>query len=574
MYHDTEYPASNDRVEVQISTDAGQTWSNVGDVISRFDGSTGWEQHSIDLSTFADQTDLRLGFLGVSELVRDGKGNIIYHGNDIHIDDIALGTPSCEAQAGGLVVGTVYNDTSNNPLNGVTVSSGGGYSTITATTGDPSMGDGFYSLFLPAGFHTLSAALSGDSYSSSTADVDVTLNEVVQQDFHLVSPSISFDPADLQVTIPIGSKVTIPFTLTNDGGYHASYKLQEGNGFATAELSGATLGGVKGEGTWLSRADKGIPLQSNEDGTVVAYPSTYRWTPAAASSVNVLLYADDLIYSPPNTYPDQALQALGIAYTAHYNGDFTGFEADLASGKWSAVLYEGDNYTTPATTLAALNSYVQGGGKLGIEIWDLLNNNSDPLFTTLGVAFAGNYIDPSLATYWWNPTSPIFANPDRAPEWPSYSCSATRSCGQYVDPVTGVSTALGGYTATPTAGQAALIAGTNGNTVFKAFSDRPNTGTDANKDGIKDVVALWANITDYLLSSNFPWLSASPGTGNISADSSKPVDISFDASKVTKPGIYNGRLYIYSNDPINRYDSVPVTMTVKTVNIYLPLIMK
>jgi hypothetical protein len=570
MYHDTGASDSNDHIEIQVSTDTGATWSNVGNPVARFDGSTGWKQASIDLSAYASQTDLRLGLLGVSEPVVDPSDNIVSHGNDIYIDDIALGDADCQAQAGGLVVGNVYNDTAVTRMNGVTVSTSIDdrvYSATSAITGDPGVGDGFYSLFLPEGSHTLSAAQGSGSFSIATGDVSVVSNETLRKDFHLVSPALAYNPTTLQATLPLGGTLTIPFTLTNNGGYHATFKLQEGSGGANAGLSP-----IQGHGTWLSRATVGIPLKPDQADTELVYPSAYRWTPDIPSHLNVLLYADDLIYSPPNTYPDQALQALGIAYTAHYNGDFAGFETDLVNGKWDAVLYEGDNIG-PTPTLAALLTYVQGGGKLGAEIWDMYNNYGNPLYATLGVVYAGNYINPTPAIHWWDATSPIFNNPDSVPEMPSYSCTAKNSCGQRVNPIAGVSTAVAGYAATSTTGQAALILRNDGNTVFKTFSDRANPGADANRDGIKDVVALWVNITDYLLYKDYPWLSESSTTGDIPAGGHQDVNITFDASKVPQGGRYNGSLFIFSNDPINRYVSVPVTMSVST-KLYLPLVFR
>lgn len=80
MYHDTGYAASNDRVQVQISTDDETSYSTLATAF-RFDGSTGWKRHTIDLSAYAGQNTIRLGFLGISAF-----------GNNIFIDDISVGT--------------------------------------------------------------------------------------------------------------------------------------------------------------------------------------------------------------------------------------------------------------------------------------------------------------------------------------------------------------------------------------------------------------------------------------------------------------------------------------------------
>ena len=78
MYHDTGYTGSADRVQVQVSTNGGSDWADVASVINRYDGSTGWKQHTIDLSAYAGQTVV-LGFLGTSA-----------YGNDIYLDDVLV----------------------------------------------------------------------------------------------------------------------------------------------------------------------------------------------------------------------------------------------------------------------------------------------------------------------------------------------------------------------------------------------------------------------------------------------------------------------------------------------------
>jgi hypothetical protein len=78
MYHDTGYSTSLDKVQLQAST--GSTWSNVGTAVNRYDGSTGWKQHTIDLSAYKGTT-VQLGFLGISDF-----------GNNEFIDDVAVTT--------------------------------------------------------------------------------------------------------------------------------------------------------------------------------------------------------------------------------------------------------------------------------------------------------------------------------------------------------------------------------------------------------------------------------------------------------------------------------------------------
>ncbi len=127
MYHDTGYSSSNDLVQVQVSTDAGSTWQNVGAAISRYDGSTSWKNHAVDISAYTGvgMTNVSVGFLGISQF-----------GNDVHVDDITVNATECLPQAGGLVVGNVYDANTDAPLVGAAVSNDSGRSTTTVANPD------------------------------------------------------------------------------------------------------------------------------------------------------------------------------------------------------------------------------------------------------------------------------------------------------------------------------------------------------------------------------------------------------------------------------------------------------
>jgi hypothetical protein len=79
MYHDTGYSTSADRVQVQVST--GSTWTSVGTAVNRYDGTTGWKQHTVDLTAYKGTT-IQLAFLGISA-----------YGNNVFIDDAVVTTP-------------------------------------------------------------------------------------------------------------------------------------------------------------------------------------------------------------------------------------------------------------------------------------------------------------------------------------------------------------------------------------------------------------------------------------------------------------------------------------------------
>jgi len=76
MYHDTGY-TSQDKIQIQVSID-GTNWTDVGTAVNRYNGTTGWGEHSIDISSYIGQS-IYIGFLGISA-----------YGNDCHIDDVEL----------------------------------------------------------------------------------------------------------------------------------------------------------------------------------------------------------------------------------------------------------------------------------------------------------------------------------------------------------------------------------------------------------------------------------------------------------------------------------------------------
>jgi hypothetical protein len=181
MFHDDGYSTRDDRVQVQVSTDGGGSWVDVGAAFSRYSASgDAWAQHTVDLSAYSTEIDLRLGFLGIS-----------VYGNDIHLDDIQLGEGICAVPTGGLIAGSVYNRYTHAALTGATVSNQDGYTHTAQTTPDDALLDeSFYVLYSPAGSKTFTATISG--YPPSVVDdVPVVAGETEKQDFFFGNAFIS-----------------------------------------------------------------------------------------------------------------------------------------------------------------------------------------------------------------------------------------------------------------------------------------------------------------------------------------------------------------------------------------------
>jgi hypothetical protein len=78
MYHDTGYTTNADKVQVQVSQNSTTTWTSVGSAINRYDGTTGWKQHTISLSSNKGTT-VRVAFLATSA-----------YGNNMFLDDVTV----------------------------------------------------------------------------------------------------------------------------------------------------------------------------------------------------------------------------------------------------------------------------------------------------------------------------------------------------------------------------------------------------------------------------------------------------------------------------------------------------
>jgi hypothetical protein len=217
----------------------------------------------------------------------------------------------------------------------------------------------------------------------------------------------------------------------------------------------------------------------------------------------------------------------------------------------------------------ALYSYVAiDDGRLVYGYWGAYRDYAaHSLFAHCGVSLVGDYTSP-LPVYWWT-SHPLFQG---VPQFTTMADHHYRD-GQYVNAMPGTSTALGGYTTLPTGGQGALVVRDDGTTIVNGFTVDENH-QDLDDDGTYDGVELYMNEISFVLyGSDIPWLSEDPITGTIAAGDSQVIDVTFDAGEVVQPGQYHATLHIVSNDPINPYQTVPVTMTVQSDRvIYLPLV--
>ncbi|HQO20712.1 MAG TPA: S8 family serine peptidase [Acidobacteriota bacterium] len=79
MFHESDDPSRDDRVQAQVSVDGGASWFNVGPEFHRLDGNWEWKRHEVDLRSYIGFSDVRIAFLGLA-----------YYGWDCHLDTVSL----------------------------------------------------------------------------------------------------------------------------------------------------------------------------------------------------------------------------------------------------------------------------------------------------------------------------------------------------------------------------------------------------------------------------------------------------------------------------------------------------
>ena len=217
----------------------------------------------------------------------------------------------------------------------------------------------------------------------------------------------------------------------------------------------------------------------------------------SAGVPSILIYADDYVSPGPNASVDKALQSAGLGYTAHYAGDFAGFENSLINGEWDLVIFAHQNRTLPSDSIYNhLDSYVRKGGRLIFLSFEVGTYAANPLIADLGVQYVSDHVAAvPVPVEWWFQQHRIF---NAVPEFTNLKTNYVIS-GHFTNALPGTIT-LGGYTPNPTSGQGAVFSANDSRTLYLGFLDGNN---EANLDGDiqKDAQEFWYNAISYVLGS-------------------------------------------------------------------------
>jgi N-acetylneuraminic acid mutarotase len=340
---DMEYTWNPSRmtIGVEASDDGGATWTSVW---APTDGEyyAGPTQVVVPLTAYANAKSVQLRFHYAST-------GVWYWG----VDDVFVGQRDFTPTPGGLVVGTAKDANTGLPAAGVTVGDAAVRTQTVATPEDPTLADGYFSLFTPGpGRHTLTAAKS--NYTDQPQTLTIRADRTTTAAYSLKAGRLAVTPAGLDVTAARGKQVTRQLRITNTGTASATLTLgEQPEALHPDAAQGAPLQRLKGDYS-LGR----VPARST-----VATPSG-RTAPAPANSWQS---APDL---PAAVMDDIADSHQGRIYAGFGDPGFSingeGDSNDLyvldpGAGAWKQLASATDAREAPGHGFIGDKLYIAGG---------------------------------------------------------------------------------------------------------------------------------------------------------------------------------------------------------------------
>ncbi|WP_434741861.1 S8 family serine peptidase [Micromonospora sp. SH-82] len=606
-----------DAADVDVSTDAGATWTNVWhQTASR----RGPRVEEVPLTSAADTAAVQVRFRF--------KGTYAWWWQ---VDDVQVVNRQCAPVPGGLVVGTVTDRNTGSPVVGATVTSDGrpqDRAVTVATPDDANLADGFYHLFSGlTGAHPFTVTRT--PYPPLTRSVTVVADQTRRADFALTAGRLTVTPTDLESQQPYNSARSTRITVRNTGTAPTTVDLTErGGGFETlTERAGSprrdvTVKGISpartGPGYGGGHTDRIAPDRSGGN-------AADAWAPIAKL--------------PSAIYDNAAVNLDGRIYSVGGGGG-TGLERkawvyDPAAASWSALPDLPNARSKPVAAVVGGKIHVLGGWGddddpvASVDVFDPATGtwstvpgavNPAPAAAAGGavvngkIYLVGGCLDAtcteSAKTVVFDPATATFTTGATYPHpvsWlgcggigGSLYCAGGVGATEYTDawryePGAGTWTALPNlpvdlwgsqYT---TAGGLLILAGgvTNGSTavtnftlgydpVAGAWRDLPNTGfpryrgaaaCGAYKIGGSPSSFVGSADSERLdgldrctESADLPWLTTDPTSFTLAPGASRTVTVTFTATApagVAQPGAYLGELGIVSDSP---YPVPPVTV--------------
>ena len=330
---------------VDLSLDGGATWETAWRAPDAF-----VQGHvEVPVPHAANAKDVRVRFRFSGE-----------YDNYWELDNVYVGSRSCDPESGGLVAGFVRDNNTGAALTGVQVT-GGTPAVSQATPDDVQLRDGYYWLFSNhPGRVPLTA--TGRHYASATGTATVAAHRTTRQDWSLRAGQVTVTPHSMSVSTggrPIGSRTV---TFTNHGTEPAAVTIvEQDRGFTSADgqrrtaSPGAPLRREKVDAAPLSFAQQRHENHNPAPSRDVSENPAWSDLPNYPTPImdNVVAANDGVVYSVAGA-TDNGLTGAGYAY-------------DASTGSWRRIA------DLPEPRENAVGGFV--GGKLYVAGgWDVKGN--------------------------------------------------------------------------------------------------------------------------------------------------------------------------------------------------------
>lgn len=220
----------------ELSFDGGASWSDAvyGPVAG--DVALTWSQRIVRLPVEYLTPGFQMRFHFTSDTSLTGPG--------WYIDDFSI-RHGCDAIPGGLLIGSVLDMNTGEPLSGATVRLTGFpevKTTTIKTLDDSVVSDAFYTLFSPLTGLTDYTAEMQPGYLEQSLPVSITSEGITHQDFSLAAGRLTAAPSFAEIQIAPGTSGQVILELSNMGSGDLAYSVLEYRASAPLANEGLPLG--------------------------------------------------------------------------------------------------------------------------------------------------------------------------------------------------------------------------------------------------------------------------------------------------------------------------------------------
>lgn len=279
------------------------------------------------------------------------------------------------------------------------------------------------------------------------------------------------DPAFSPVTSPLGTNLFLESAF-GDGGRTCSHNCVDAyTAYYRDELVLQGLGEVDS-----SFADGEIAVAFRPDKRVWYFNGftpldiTGDWPAMVRNIIDCGVYQRALVFDDTNNSTAR-LAAAEVGFAVRVETTGAAFSTQLLTGNYDVAIVESSLNFMPAAIPTAVNTFVANGGRAFLAFWDLDGDAHDPAISqgfraAFDVSTATTF-DMAMEVFPWISDHPHWRNPEFASGL-TVDNQTLLDNGDRLVPVPGAY-AVGGFVASQTLGQAAILVGNESRTIVNGF---------------------------------------------------------------------------------------------------------